>query len=298
MCVLSIELNAQNFKTEQKVITIVHQREIYLNGGARAAIGGKSRTSLKIDLPKNTTSWYYSFSTSPGESGTKNLNLAVQLSSLATGGITKAVLENIQVPSGSGAIDVYLLDRNNIELFENKVDNTGGTFYYKREGSAFNTKQGLISINEFNTGTYFLGLKNPSSLDGIDIFIEVVAITEELQQFTDEQNEAITFGDLGWKAFERGDYDKCLEYCNKAIGLDKSFGYIYFNMGLSYFMKGQSSDAIETYSKAISVTKKSSIPKETFKGAMDDLKKYLKQFPNQDDANDIYELLKQEYRNY
>ena len=48
---------------------IVQQRSYYLNGGARAAFGGKSRATLKIDLPQNTKRWYYSFTTSPGKMG-------------------------------------------------------------------------------------------------------------------------------------------------------------------------------------------------------------------------------------
>lgn len=54
---------AQKFKT----VTIVEQRSYYLNGGARATLGGKSRIEIKIDLPPRTKSWYYSFTTTPDE---------------------------------------------------------------------------------------------------------------------------------------------------------------------------------------------------------------------------------------
>lgn len=59
------------------LVTIVEKRAYYLNGGARAALGGKSRVTIKIDLPKNTKKWYYSFSTTPGADGTRLLNLGV-----------------------------------------------------------------------------------------------------------------------------------------------------------------------------------------------------------------------------
>lgn len=45
-----------------------------------SGFGGKSRTSIKIDLPPNTMEWYYSFTTTEVENGTANLNLAMQLS--------------------------------------------------------------------------------------------------------------------------------------------------------------------------------------------------------------------------
>ena len=96
-CLATFNLTAQTIKTKQSVKTIIQQRNIYLNGGARATFGGKSRTTIQIPLPEGTTSWYYSFSTTPGESGTKNLKLFTQLSSLALDptGITKAALSNI-----------------------------------------------------------------------------------------------------------------------------------------------------------------------------------------------------------
>ena len=72
---------SQYTKTERTSKTIVQQRSFYLNGGLRASAGGKSRVVIPFDLPKNTIEWYYSFSTSEGTSGTKNLNLAIQLSS-------------------------------------------------------------------------------------------------------------------------------------------------------------------------------------------------------------------------
>src|SRR5882672_5365176 len=78
-------LNAQTYIAT----TIIEKRAYYLNGGARASLGGKSRVSIKIDLPKNTRKWYYSFSTTPGENGIQLLNLGIQITSaLTSGGFT------------------------------------------------------------------------------------------------------------------------------------------------------------------------------------------------------------------
>lgn len=178
-----LDISAQNYTTQHKIETIVAQRCIYLNGGARASMGGKSRVTIPVYLPKNTVRWYYSFSTSPGESGTDNLNLLLQLSSIvvAPAGITRTALSNVQIPTGSASIDVYLMNQANADAFLQKVDNNGGTFYYNRDGSVFNTRQALVPVNANLSNQLYLGLKNPSTMDGVNITIEVVAeIAEEV----------------------------------------------------------------------------------------------------------------------
>ena len=71
---------SQDFEIIRESKKLIDSRDIYLNGGMRAGFGGKSRTSIKIDLPPNTVEWYYSFTTTEGENGTAKLNLAMQLS--------------------------------------------------------------------------------------------------------------------------------------------------------------------------------------------------------------------------
>ena len=91
-------------------VTLVEKRAYYLNGGTRAAFGGKSRVTFKIDLPKNTKKWYYSFSTTPGEDGTKLLNLGVQVAAaLYSGGLAPLAAKSFEVPPGSGSADVIVL---------------------------------------------------------------------------------------------------------------------------------------------------------------------------------------------
>ncbi len=251
-------------------------------------------------MPANTNAWYYSFTTKPGESGISNLNLAIQLGTLAMdpSGLTKAALEKISVPSGSASIDVYVLDQNNSDLFVNKADLNGGTFYSFRDGTISNTRSGVIQITEMTRGTFYLGLKNPSMWDGININIEVVAITEQMEQMPDQESEAITIGNLAWKAFERGDIDRCLELSRKAIAMDETLGYVHFNIRLSLLVKGLNSDALDAYTRAITVTRKTSIPKRTFEGAIQDLNNYMSKFPSQSDAQDILATLLDEVKRY
>lgn len=291
---------AQILKTKQTVAPIIQERAIYLNGGARASVGGKSRATIKVDLPANTKTWYYSFTTKPGESGISNLNLAIQLGTLAMDpmGLTKTALEKISVPNGSASIDVYVLDQNNSDLFMNKVDQNGGVYNYFRDGTVLNTRSGLIQLTEIRQGTVYLGVKNPSAFEGININIEVVAVTEEIENLPEQQSEAITMGSLGWKAFERGDYDRCLELSRKAIAMDETLGFVHFNIALSLLMKGLNSEAVDAYTKAIAVTKKTSIPKQTFEGAIQDLNNNMSKFPSPADARDILSILVDEIKRY
>jgi tetratricopeptide (TPR) repeat protein len=291
---------AQVLVTKQSVKTIIQQRNVYLNGGARSSVGGKSRIAIKVDLPPNTVSWYYEFTTQPGEGGTAMLNLALQLSSLVAdpSGITKAVASQIDVPPGSASADVYLLDQNNVDLFIQKVDQNGGSYTYNREGTALNTRQGVIEIDDIRAGTRYLGIKNPSTWAGLNVFIEVVAIVQETEARTEAQQQALTIGNLGWKAFERGDYDRCMELSKKALSLDATLGFVQFNIALTYLIKGMNAEALEEYTLAITLTRQSSIPRETFKGAITDLKTYMDKFPSQAEAKDILDILKDEVKHY
>ena len=293
----TFSITAQTLNRKQTLKTIVQNRTISLNGGANASFGGKSRTIIPIVLPVNTTSWYYSFSTSTGISG---LQLFAQLSSLAASplGITKNAINSIKVPEGNSGLDVFLFDQKSSDLFIQKVDLNGGSYSYLREGLVTNTNQAVVSINNKLHGTYYLGLRNPSTFTGIHITIEVVAVVQDIEKQSEEQSEAVSLGNLGWKAFEREDYDKCIALSNQALQLDSTLGYVYFNIALCHLMKSETSKAISEYVKAIALTKKTSIPKQTFQGAIDDLNTYMFKIPLNEDAKDILDLINQEIRNY
>lgn len=165
----------QYTKTEKTTKTIVQQRSIYLNGSLRGSVGGKSRVVVPFDLPQNTVECYYSFSTSAGTSGTKNLNLALQLSTLLVDytGTTASLMNQVKVPSGSNSIDVYLMNSENQTAFMN-----GESFLYISKGTVENTKQAVVQIDYVKNGRWHLGLKNPNTWDGVNIFIEITAIVQ------------------------------------------------------------------------------------------------------------------------
>ncbi|MBL4663952.1 MAG: hypothetical protein JKY22_10480 [Flavobacteriaceae bacterium] len=133
---------AQEFKIKRETHQLIEKREVYLNGGMRSQFGGKSRTYIQVDLPRNTVKWYYSFTTTKGENGSKNLNLALQLSTLLldSSTILSSVLPEIEVPDGVASIDVYLCDRVNIDKFMDKADLYGGVYSFTMEGTVENPK--------------------------------------------------------------------------------------------------------------------------------------------------------------
>jgi hypothetical protein len=152
-CFQALGVSAQMYSGQTKAVPVVSERLISLNGGMRATVGGQSRTVIPITLPLGTISWYYSFSTSTAGSGIKNLQLLMQLVAAASDPTTLSslVLSQLQIPPGSQAIDIYLLDQYNADAFIQKWDLHGGTFHYIREGSVTATKQGIIPIsNAYN----------------------------------------------------------------------------------------------------------------------------------------------------
>lgn len=172
-------LAAQQTRTEYRTTVLSEQRTLYLNGGLRSVAGGQSKVNIPIDLPANTVEWYYSFSTAAGQSGTQNLNLAIQLSSLLVDptGTAAKIISKVRVPSGASEINVYLLDAPNRDAFMGQWELLGGDFAYVEEGSVEKTKQGVVRVDDVTSGRVYLGLDNPSTLDGVEVVLEIVALT-------------------------------------------------------------------------------------------------------------------------
>lgn len=309
--VISAVTMSQEVVNKIEAVQIVKERQIYLNGGTRSAFGGKSREYIKVDLPLNTVEWYYSFTTTPGQSGTKNLNLITQISaalalnanptgvSLMASGLTKDFLKTVEIPQGSNSADIFLCDRTNIDKFLAKEDQSflGGAFSYTMEGTVQNTKHAVVQINDITRGTVYLGLRNPSGLDGINITIEVVALVkkQEIVDNSEKIKKAELYANLGWKQFEGGNYQKCIEYSDKA-NTYYELGWVYANKGLAQLMLNNENDAMDTYVTAITLIKKQPRPKYVFAELIKDLDKEILKNPNFSTAKSIKELMEMEMR--
>jgi len=113
--------------------------------------------------------------------------------------------------------------------------------------------------------------------------------------------KAVMYGNLGWKAFENGNIDKCIEYSQKALNLDNNLGYVKANLGLCYMINGDETKATYYYIEAISVYKKSkfaSIIKQNLQATITDIDNSASKYPAMKGANDIKSLLESELNNY
>ena len=164
-------------KKEYKPTTIIPLSEYYINSGTNAMFkGGKSRIVFPVTLPKNTKEWYYVFSASrEKEEITKAksfFNLVGQLSKLIdeTGALNFGI-DMLSKPPGGNVCDIYLLDVENSRLFKKKE-----TFSYLSSGTRENIKSGVVKMMGKPGETYYIGMKNPDSLFGIEVAIEIVAV--------------------------------------------------------------------------------------------------------------------------
>lgn len=166
-------------QTIVKTKSLINQ-SVKLNGGLNRRFGGTSRTIIQIQIPLQTAEVHYSFTAKKDGEGAARLNLAIQLAGILANvspgakiftGIAKSALNNVITPDGDIGINVYLLDANNAQAFENRTQ-----FQYIPQGSATAASQGLITLKDLHEGTYYLGLENYNTISGVEINIEVVAI--------------------------------------------------------------------------------------------------------------------------
>ncbi len=176
-----LSLNSYAQTKKRKVVPIHENQAIYLNGGMNAStMGGKSRGDLIVNLPQNTVEWYFVFRTSPNKSGGTPLKLISQMSRFYDPtGISALAIESINVPNGNGgACDIYTTSNfEHREGFMNKSLSKPSSIF---EGTRENFKQGVVKIADKRncSGTYFICIKNPSTMTGVNVDIEVGAIVE------------------------------------------------------------------------------------------------------------------------
>jgi hypothetical protein len=163
-----------------KVEVVQKAQKFYINSGSHATFkGGKSRTTIPINLPDNTVKWYYEYSASRNESEVDNvskaLDLAGELSSLLDqSGILQLGINMLNQPPGSDYCDVYLIDHDNYTPFLSKQQ-----FMQYPEGTRENLKSGIVEVECCHNFPLYLGLKNPDYKDGVHVVVEVAAIVKE-----------------------------------------------------------------------------------------------------------------------
>ena len=166
-------------KKMYKVEQIQKPQKFYVNSGSHATFkGGKSRVTLPLKFPKNTVKWYYTFSASRNKEEIDGISTTLDLASDLSGFLDKTGLLNFGInqlkqPPGSNYCDIYLLDHANSSLFISK-----GGYKYFSEGTRENFKSGIVGVDCCTGTTMHLGIKNPDSMHGIHVVVEVDAIIE------------------------------------------------------------------------------------------------------------------------
>jgi hypothetical protein len=163
----------------------VHEpQDFFINGGVNAAFGGKSRVTLSVTLPENTVEWYYRFSASRNKEDIENVKSNFRLfSEIATAtlgltgigaAISDGIFNNLAQPPGADFCDIYLLPSEHGSTFEAKNDDQ---WRHYPDAARQNFKSGNVRVTCCSSGQFYLGIRNPSSNLGINVSVEVVAIT-------------------------------------------------------------------------------------------------------------------------
>jgi tetratricopeptide (TPR) repeat protein len=137
----------------------------------------------------------------------------------------------------------------------NKYPNMA-TPYYGRANSYFMLKKYNEAISDYNKAIS-LGYKDVQifvlkSQSFLYLYEYDIAI-ETLDQALDYKKDSSLFNLRAYAFYKKGDYDKALDDCNKAIALDYSKPNPFKNRGLAYLGKGQYNKAIEQFNKSISI---------------------------------------------
>ena len=166
--------------SEYRVQSVQEPQYFEINSGANSVLlGGKSRITLPISLPKGTVEWYYTFAASKDEDQIKATTSALKLVSglsllVEPTGIAQNAMNLLSVPDGAEVCDIYLLSFENARLFEQKA-----AYSYLVEGSRENIKAGVVKMTKAKSGTYYLGIKNPANTQRILVSVEVAAVVYE-----------------------------------------------------------------------------------------------------------------------
>ncbi len=167
---LFIILSSSAFSQKPKQII---KETFHLNSQAKDFwLGGKSRVYYVVTIPENSKEFYYSISTGVGSN--IDLNLFSQLMLLYDPtGFNSSVISNLKVPTGSNVCNVYLTSENDAKKFLKF-----NRFSYQKEYSRERLKNGIVHFPISGGGKVVFCFENPSSLIGLYISFELVAMLD------------------------------------------------------------------------------------------------------------------------
>ncbi len=202
---------AQIYEAVDEVVPVLKQQTFYLNSTTR--IGGKPRNAIKVTLPEGTQEWYYVFTTSKRENSGEELKLYKQVADFVGKGLLKtnvigmatSAAYRIVRPTGAGVVDVYLTDAAGRDQF---FETSWNVYKYDKpenlieDGSRENTRDATLVLKGAKANEIYICFKNPSSVEGIYVTLEAVALVSQ-QAYVDE-----------WSAERK---DEVFQFCADAL---------------------------------------------------------------------------------
>ena len=140
---------------------------------------------------------------------------------IGLGIIKKFKFDKVILPKWLSPVAVDVARRFKFDVFNSSLKYVGGKVFNKPLRDFVNIINGALGI-EFKSDKFILG--NPY---------------------------AIGYNNRGIHYFGIGEFDKAIEYFNKAIRLDPEFAIAYYNRGYAYNEKGDYDRAIGDYNKAV-----------------------------------------------
>lgn len=280
-CCLLSDVSAQS---KLKVVPLMPEQAHYLKGESHAAPGTVSRSCLRVTLPPNTVTWYYTFTTTSNKGEkTAPIRLAEQLRKvLDTTGKTEFHIDTVLVPAGTQSIDVYLFQTTGDA---NKFKRNEADILYNVSATRKNSLMETVQVKEVLHGTCYIGLRDPGT-KGANVSIEAAAIVRETPKSV---IQAENFGNLGWKEYQLGHFDKSIDYCNQALALDSNLSWVQFNKALSSMVKGE--NAYELYVTGVRLNKNDDNAREVCLTAIDNIDAAVKKYDNLQNVELIREKL-------
>ena len=278
----------------QQVVTVVEPQDLALKGETKAMFGGKAKTVVDIELPMGTQKWYYAFSAREEGDTKVSIDLKGQVEALIASG--QLSTDKIQLPKGSLDMNFYMLDQKAKSRFlETQTDFGLSDYGYYDDYSIERRTVGVVEVDLPSDHTWYIGIKNPNSMENGIVHVEVVAVIggAEVGSATEEnsaQKKAELYGNLGFKKIQEGDYATALEYFDKSAA-EKRLGWVEANRGLAQLLAGNGNEAIDTYVNAITLIKEQPESEHVLKEQLRKVEEFTKG-KNLSGAEEVKEIIR------
>lgn len=170
-----------NFVLAQKTVSLIENDIRALNGGVRAGMGGRSRVTIPIQIPRHATGLVYTVQAYRNTETPQALKLVMLVGTFfASGNPPLAnMVSNMQIPVSTQTVDAYIITNQKDEaLFINKNDYHWATYSLADRPACVNCRVSLEfkPQEQEQEQIVYLALRNPSALEAIKVQVNAVAI--------------------------------------------------------------------------------------------------------------------------